>query len=246
MTAIDLSGHNALVTGAGVRLGRAFALGIAQCGANVVIHYHHSAEPAAETAELARRRGAKAALVQADLGDPDQVDSLIAKGEQAIGKIDLLVNSAAIFESATATETTLDIWERHLDVNLRAPVFLTRALAQALDGRPGAVVNLLDWRAMRPGVDYFAYTIAKSALAAATQAMARAYAPNVRVNGLALGAILPPSNGDGEPDDQIIRNVPQARWGTVDETVQALLFLLGGPEYITGEVLHLDGGRHLV
>lgn len=246
MASIDLSGRTALVTGAGVRLGRAFALGIAQAGANVAIHYNHSADPAERTADSVRDLGVEAVVVQADLAAADQVEQLLDRAAQSIGPVDLLVNSAAIFESATAHETTLDVWDRHLDINLRAPVFLTKKLALALDGKPGAAVNLLDWRALRPGTEHFAYTIAKAGLAAATQAMARAYAPNLRVNGLALGAILPPPGAGGEKDDRIIRSVPQGRWGTEEEAVQTLLFLLGGPDYITGEVLHLDGGRHLV
>ncbi|MGA9533376.1 MAG: SDR family oxidoreductase [Anaerolineales bacterium] len=246
MFSIDLSGHTALVTGAGVRLGRAFALGIAQAGGNVVIHYNHSADPAEQTADSVRELGVEAAVVQADLANADQVERLLPQAAQFLGTVDLLVNSAAIFESANAYETTQGVWQRHIDVNLRAPVFLTRSLALSLEGEPGSVVNLLDWRALRPGTEHFAYTIAKAGLAAATQAMARAYAPNLRVNGLALGAILPPPGAGDEKDDRIISSVPQQRWGTVEETVQAMLFLLAGPEYITGEVLHLDGGRHLV
>jgi NAD(P)-dependent dehydrogenase (short-subunit alcohol dehydrogenase family) len=246
MQAIDLTGRTALVTGAGVRLGRAFALGIARAGANVAIHYNQSAEQAEKTAESVQEQGVQATIVQGDLAIAEQAERLLARTAQSLGTVDLLVNSAAIFEPATAHETTLDVWQRHIDINLRAPVFLTRGLALALDGQPGAVVNLLDWRALRPGREHFAYSIAKAGLAAATQAMARAYAPNLRVNGLALGAILPPPGAGDERDDRIIQNVPQKRWGTVDEAVQALLFLLGGPQYITGELLHLDGGRHLV
>jgi NAD(P)-dependent dehydrogenase (short-subunit alcohol dehydrogenase family) len=244
MISVDLAGHTALVTGAGVRLGRAFALGLAGAGAGVVVHYHRSAEAAEATAHEARQAGAQAAVLQADLATMDSFDGLLAAAQEALGPVDLLVNNAAVFGRAGAAETTPEIWQRHIDLDLRAPVFLTNALASSLDDAPGAVVNLLDWRAFRPGKHHFAYTIAKSGLAAATRSLARAYAPTLRVNGLALGAILPPAEGD--VDESLIRHVPLGRWGSVQEAVDSLLFLLGGPGYITGEILHLDGGRHLV
>ncbi len=238
-----LQGHVALITGAGRRLGRAFALGLAECGADVIIHYGRSAEAAAETAAAARALGVRAITLQADLARPEQVRSLLPRASQALAEVDLLVNSASIFEPLDAMGTTLDAWQRHLDVNLTAPFSLSQALAGRLGESAGAIVNLLDWRALRPGPDHFPYTISKAALAAMTRALAVAFAPNIRVNGLALGAILPPA--DGGDAEKALRGVPAARWGTVEETVQALLFLLAGPSYITGTILHLDGGRHL-
>lgn len=241
-----LQGRKALVTGAGVRLGRAFALGLAAAGCDVVVHYNSSAEPAEETAAKASETGTKAVTLQADLTDLDQTQGLMGQAWAALGGIDILINNASIFDPETVHQTTPAIWQRNLDVNLRAGVLLSQALFDHLKGEEGDAINLLDWRAARPGVDHFAYTIAKAGLAAATRSLARAYAPNLRVNGLALGAILPPPEADGERDDAIIKNVPADRWGRVDETVNALLFLVGGPRYITGEILHLDGGRHLV
>jgi pteridine reductase len=105
------------------------------------------------------------------------------------------------------------------------------------------MITMLDWRALRPGADHFPYTITKAALAAMTRSMADALAPRITVNGLALGAILPPA--DGSPTDWVDTEVPARRWATLDELAQAFLFLLDGPAYITGEILHLDGGRHL-
>ncbi len=237
----SLEGRVALVTGAGVRLGRAFALGLARAGCDVLLHYHSSAEAAEETAAQAAGHGVRTATVRADLAELAQVRQLLARSAEALGEVELLVNSAAIFEPGGPDELDGPSWERHQHINLRAPVFLTHELAAR---RGSAVVNLLDWRALRPGPDHFAYTVAKSGLAAATRAMAQAFAPGMRVNGLALGAILPPPSAE-EKEPEPIRHVPMDRWGKVEEVVQALLFLLGGPEYITGEILHLDGGRHL-
>ena len=106
------------------------------------------------------------------------------------------------------------------------------------------IVNILDWRALRPGVEHFPYTISKSALVAMTQSLAISLAPRIMVNGLALGAVLPPLDQPKQPD--LIKNVPLKRWATLEELGEALLFLLTGPEYITGEIIHIDGGRHLI
>ena len=128
-------------------------------------------------------------------------------------------------------------------INLTAPFLLSQAFAkQASDG--ARIVNILDWRALRPGADHFPYTISKSALAAMTKSLAVALAPNITVNGLALGAILSLAGGNVNPE--ITKSIPAKRWGKANEVEDALLFLLIGPAYITGEIIHVDGGRHLV
>ena len=238
----DVAGHTAIVTGAGRRLGRAFALALAENGANVVVHYGRSAEQAEEVVRGLHVHGVQAAAVQADLADPKEAAELVSRAEEAIGKIDFLVNNAAIFGPVGALDASIEDWQSHLDVNLTAPYLIAQRFASARHGAPGSIVNLLDWRAMRPGADHFPYTISKAALAALTRGLAVSLAPAIRVNGLALGAILPPSDG-GTVDP--LQGVPSGRWGTVEEAAEALLFLLAGPEYVTGEILHVDGGRHL-
>jgi NAD(P)-dependent dehydrogenase (short-subunit alcohol dehydrogenase family) len=157
--------------------------------------------------------------------------------------IHYLINNAAIFESHSFASTSLEAWDRHIALNLTAPFLLSQAFAkQAKDGT--RIINILDWRALRPGADHFPYTISKSALAAMTKSMAAALAPQVIVNGLALGAILPPSDGNAPSD--ITEHIPMKRWAEKNEAEQALLFLLTSPEYITGEIIHVDGGRHLI
>ncbi len=239
---IDASGHSAIVTGAGRRLGKAFAEALADHGANVVVHYGRSAEEAKEVVDGLLSRGVQAAAVQADLANPEEAVNLVDRAEQAIGEIDLLVNNAAIFGPIKAEDASIEDWQLHLNVNLTAPFLIAQQFAISREGRPGSIVNLLDWRAMRPGADHFPYTISKAALAALTRGLAVSFAPGIRVNGLALGAILPPSDGGtGDP----LEGVPSGRWGTIEEAIDALLFLLIGPEYVTGEILHVDGGRHL-
>jgi len=124
------------------------------------------------------------------------------------------------------------------------PFLLSQSFASSIGKQKARIINILDWRALRPGYDHFPYTISKSALAALTQTLALSLAPNVQVNGIALGAILPPV--DGAEEKGIISKVPAGRWARKAELSDAYLFLLQGPEYITGEIIHLDGGRHLV
>ncbi len=242
----DFQGRKALVTGSAKRLGRAFTEALAARGAQVIVHYRSSSEEAESLVEQLASQGARAVPLKADLGRPEQALTLVEQAVEALGGLDILVNSASIFEPLTLMETDLAAWERNLTVNLTAPFLLSQAFARQLDGGEGAIVNMLDWRALRPGDDHLPYTIAKAGLAALTRSLAQALAPNIRVNGLALGAILPPSGAGAQKDDTIIQDVPAGRWGSVEETVEALLFLLGGPAYVTGEILHLDGGRHLV
>jgi NAD(P)-dependent dehydrogenase (short-subunit alcohol dehydrogenase family) len=159
------------------------------------------------------------------------------------GSLFAIVNNAAIFESLTWQDTTLEEWDHHLMVNLTAPFLLSQAFARLLPpDRKGRIVNLLDWRALRPASDHLPYTISKSALGALTASLAVALAPRLTVNGLALGAILPPSGG--ETPVNILKNIPAGRWADLTEVGQALVFL-DGPE-IPGEIIRIDGGRHLI
>ena len=237
-----LSGKTILITGAARRLGRMFALACAHAGADVVIHHSHSEAEAKTVKQEINRLGRQAWIFQADFNDPSEAGSLIRLINEST-PLHGLVNSAAIFAPLSLETTSLQDWQQHLQINLTAPFLLSQAFAK--QAQPGArIVNILDWRALRPGADHFPYTISKSALAALTRSLAVALAPDITVNGLALGAILPPSDGKKAPD--ILKNIPLRRWANENEVEQALLFLLTGTPYITGEIIHVDGGRHLV
>jgi NAD(P)-dependent dehydrogenase (short-subunit alcohol dehydrogenase family) len=241
---MSLDNKLVLITGAALRVGRHLALSVARAGGDVVIHYGCSRAQAESLADEIMRLGRKADLLQADLGDPAQVRSLVPKASE-FGSVYALVNNAAIFGSLSWQDITIEDWNRHLMVNLTAPFLLSQSFARLLPSdRKGRIVNLLDWRALRPSADHIPYTISKSALAALTHSLAVAMAPQISVNGLALGAVLPPSEGEAPPN--ILKNVPAGRWADLDEVGQTLLFLLDGPEYITGEIIHVDGGRHLI
>lgn len=240
----DLKGRTVLITGAARRIGRIFALSVAQAGGNLILHHGHSPVEAENLQNEITRLGVEAHILQANLEDRRQAADLVARAAE-FGALFSLVNSAAIFEPLSLVNTDLDAWERHIAINLTAPFLLSQAFARqvASDGE-GRIINILDWRALRPTADHLPYTVSKAALAALTKSLAAALAPRISVNGLALGAILPPS--DKKPTDEIISQVPAGRWGRTGELTQALLFLLTGPAYITGEIIHLDGGRHLV
>lgn len=238
----SLNGKTVLVTGAARRVGRIFALACAHAGADVVIHHAHSDQEAEAVAAEITGLGQKTWVFKADLGDSSQAESLIPLINQSTS-LHALVNNAAIFESLTLQTTSREDWHRHLQLNLTAPFLLSQAFAkQASEG--ARIINILDWRALRPGADHFPYTISKAALASMTKSLAVALSPRITVNGLALGAILPPS--DAKAGRAIIENVPLKRWAHKKEVEDALVFLLTCPSYITGEIIHLDGGRHLL
>ena len=237
-----LKNKTVLITGAARRLGRRFAFACAQAGANIIIHHAHSESDAETLRDEINRLGQQAWIFQTDLNDSSQTRNLIPFINRST-PIHHLINSAAIFESLSFDSTSLDDWNNHLNINLTAPFLLSQAFAAQAD-EGSRIINILDWRALRPEADHFPYTISKSALAAMTKSMAVALAPKIIVNGLALGAILPPSDGNVNPE--ITKNIPMQRWAKENEVEQALLFLLTCPPYIIGEIIHVDGGRHLV
>lgn len=242
---MDLSGKNVLITGAAVRVGRAMAIAVAEAGANVVIHYGKSEGEAKKLKQEVQQLGREAHMVQADLEDVEECRSVITRAVE-FGPLYGLINSGAIFEDKNIGNTDAKSWQRHLDINLTAPFLLSQAFWKAAQktNAEGRIINILDWRALRPGPDHLPYTVSKAGLAALTHSLAAAMAPNITVNAIAFGAILPPA--DGGDTSGILKQIPAGRWASLDEVGKTLIFLLTGPAYITGEIIYLDGGRHLV
>jgi NAD(P)-dependent dehydrogenase (short-subunit alcohol dehydrogenase family) len=238
----DLIGKTVLITGAARRVGKIFALACAHAGADVIIHHGHSPTDAESVKVEIASIGRSAWVLTSDLSKPDEVSKLIKQANE-LSPLYALVNSASIFENLSFQDTKLEDWEKHFAINLTSPFLLSQAFAKHTTN--GRIVNILDWRALRPGADHFPYTITKSALAGMTKSLAVALAPNIIVNGLAMGAILPPADNPSK-SKKIIENVPAQRWAEAKEVEDALIFLLTCSTYITGEILHLDGGRHLV
>ena len=219
------------------------ALALSSAGFQVILHSGHSQNEAGELVAQINALGGNAKFISADFSDPQNSLEVFSKTFKDEQHLFALINNAAIFEPGSFIDTTYESWMTHFSVNLTMPFLISQAFAKKMRGNSGRIVNILDWRALRPGKDHFAYTITKAALASMTQAMAVALAPKITVNGLALGAILPPSDDGSE---KILHSIPLGRWAEIKEVTDTVLFLLTGPEYITGEIIHLDGGRHLI
>lgn len=237
-----LLGKSILITGAGNRIGKSLAIYLAEQGANIAIHYASDLEGAEETARLVEEKGRKAWIFQADFAYPENSISLINRVFEETS-IFGLIHNAAIFDPFKIQDITIDDWQRHLNINLTTPFFLSQVFAKKISSE-GRIITMLDWRALRPGKDHLPYTISKAGLAALTKSLAVALAPEIVVNGIALGAILPPVDG-GSPE-KAVSSLPISRWADLSEVHETVQFLLAGPKYITGEIIYLDGGRHLV
>lgn len=241
----NLDGMVALVTGGALRIGRALALALAGRGARVAIHYGNSAEAARKTVTAIQALGTEAAAFQADLRDHSLTEELVDRVAEHFGKVDLLVNSAAAFAPAGLADTTETLWDEQFAVNLKAPFFLARAFARHVGtNRPGQIVNIADWRALRPDPDFLAYSLTKAGIVAMTKGLAVALAPNIRVNAIAPGAILPPHDRDEAYLAEIGKRTPLKRHGSPDEVAAALLYLVTAG-FVTGQVIFVDGGEHL-
>jgi len=242
---MEIEGKVAIVTGGAVRLGRALALALAEQGARLVIHYGSSAGPAQETVRQIQAVGRNALAVQADLRRPGQVGGILNDAVSHFGQVDVLVNNAAIFEPGGWSDTTEENWDRHFAINLKAPFFLSQAFASHVgQERAGHIVNIADWRGARPGTDHVAYTLTKAALIAMTKSMAQALAPNIQVNAIAPGLILPPPGQNRTYLEGQAREIPAQRAGSPEEIARALVFLVRS-DFVTGELIFVTGGQHL-
>ncbi len=246
---------NALVTGAGKRLGRAMALDLAQRGTNVAVHYASSRDGADETVAQIRALGRTAVALQADLLEEEATSALVGRASEALGgPLDVLINNASIFEYDTLESATRDSWDRHIGSNLRAPFVLIQKFAeQAPDpvaddqGEPRAqacVINMLDQRVRNLSPEFMTYTLAKTGLWTLTQTAAQALAPRIRVNGIGPGPTL---RGERQSQDHFDRQRAATvlrRGSNPDDIVGAMRYFLDAPG-VTGQLLCTDGGQHL-
>jgi NAD(P)-dependent dehydrogenase (short-subunit alcohol dehydrogenase family) len=235
----------ALVTGAARRIGRAIALDLAAHGWCVAVHYRSSSEEALRTVETIRAAGGTATAISADLADVKQVRALIGRCAEELGPPTCLINNASEFLLDTIASLTPADWDTHLDINLKAPVFLSQALYLALpEGAEGNVINICDQRVWRPTPQFFSYTISKAGLWTATQTLAQAMAPRVRVNAIGPGPVLrsihqTEQDFATEAAATILRRGPR-----LAEIAAAVRFILATPS-MTGQMIALDGGQHL-
>jgi NAD(P)-dependent dehydrogenase (short-subunit alcohol dehydrogenase family) len=241
----DKDPGTALVTGAGRRLGRAVALDLARAGWRVGVHCRTSGAEALDLVAEIERAGGLAVPLVADLEQTDSLAPLIEAGAERLGPATLLVNNAARFEWDSIATLDEASWDAHLDVNLRAPVFLAQAFAEALpQDRKGHIINLLDQKVFRLNPDFFSYTVSKSGLLAATTMLAQALAPRIRVNAIAPGPVLPSTAQSADAFDAECRATLLGRCVAVEEILGAVRFLIATPS-VTGETIVLDSGQHL-
>jgi pteridine reductase len=239
----NFTGQVALVTGGARRLGAAIVRHLHARGTRVVVHYGRSSTEAdALVGEIDARRDGHAVAVQADLSSPEAPGRLLDFVQERFGRLDILVNNAAVFNPTPLGKLTPGDWDRTLAVNLTTPVFLTQALAPLLAANRGVVINVTDAYLVRPRVKFAAYVAAKAGLAALTQALASELAPEVRVNAVAPGALLWP---DPEPPqavkDEVLARIPLGRLGTPADLARAVAYL-AEEDYLTGVTIPVDGG----
>ena len=240
---MDLRGRVALVTGAGRRVGRALAVALGTEGMTVAVHYHASDAGARETARMIERAGGKASLVAADLTG-DTAARLIDDVVRQHNGLDVLVNSSAVMERTPLGEVTAAQWDAMMALNLRAPFLLAQAAAPHLTRARGAIVNIADLAAFETWPAYIPHGISKSGVVYMTRALARTLAPDVRVNGIAPGAVLLPDQWNEDDAAKLRESTPLRRLGSPDDVVGAMLYLLRA-DYVTGEIIIVDGGRHV-
>ena len=245
------SPHNkvALITGAARRIGACLAQTLHQQGFRIVIHYGHSGEQAQTlSASLNATRADSSVCLQADLNDGEQVTRLAEQALAAFGQLDVLINNASSFYPTAIGSGTFEQWDDLFSSNAKAPFFLSQALAPALKTSHGCIVNIADIHAERPLAEHTIYCMAKATNVMLTKSLAKELAPEVRVNGLAPGAILWPEQAAAlgeEQKDNILNKIPLARPGHPDNIANAVSFLIQSNNYITGQILAIDGGRSL-
>jgi len=234
-----------LITGAAIRIGRALALDFAQKGWHVAIHYRSSKQEALELVAQINDQNGTAYALQADLRDQTAPAQLIKDCVEAIGPLTCLINNASLFEHDDISTLNEDGFQRHMQVNLRAPVFLAQAFTANLpDGEGGVIINILDQRVWKLTPDYFSYTLSKSALWTATQTLAQGLAPNVRVNAIGPGPTLANERQSKEAFEQQQKSTILQRGADPSEICAAIRFILDAPS-MTGQMIALDGGQHL-
>jgi len=233
----------ALVTGAGKRIGRAVALRLGREGADVVVHYHRSEGEARGVVGEIERMGRKAVAMSADLCDVSQIRQLVKEVEERFGRLDILVNSAANFLHAQFEDVSEKLWDEALDANLKAPFFLTQAAAPMLRKSGGLVINFADIGGILPWTGYIPHCASKAGVMMLTKCLAKALAPEVRVNAIAPGTITMPGD-PSEVEVDFVKRAPLRRTGTTEEVADAVMFLVGA-KFMTGQTLVLDGGRTL-
>ena len=239
---MDLKGKTALVTGGAHRVGKAITLALAKEGANVVINYRSSDKKAVETAQEASAMGVETLVVQADISKLDQVKEMVRQTKERFGSVDVFVNSASPFIQTPLLTSDYTQWHKVVDIIIHGSFYCANEIAPLMLEGGGAMIFIVDLSALEPWPNFAAHSISKAAMLALSRQLALELAPNVRVNAIAPGPVLPP------PDysEQKIRRTAQKtllnRWGTAEDVAQTVVFLAKS-DYITGDLIAVDGGE---
>jgi pteridine reductase len=240
-----LTGKAVLVTGAARRVGAAVVRALHAAGANVIVHFRSSAEPAAELArELNEARADSARLAECDLLDIEQLPGLVGAATEAFGRLDILINNASTFYPTPLGDITEIDWNDLIGTNLKAPLFLSQAAAAALRINDGLILNIADIHGLRPLGRHPVYSVAKAGLIMLTKSLARELGPRVRVNAIAPGPVMWPEDGmDTHLKEAIVDKTALKRPGSTDDVARVALFFATEAPYVTGQILAVDGGR---
>lgn len=240
---MKLDGHVALVTGAGHRVGRALAVALGAERMSVAVHFNRSGGEADETVRLITHAGGKAHSFGFNLIDADAPERLVSAVVKEFGKLDVLINSAAVMRRHAFGSITVKDWDETMSLNLRAPFFIAQSAARVMsDG--GAIVNISDLAAFETWPSYIPHSISKNGIVKMTEGLARVLAPSIRVNAIAPGAVLLPDDWGEKTGERLSDTTPLRRLGDPQDVVDAMLYLLRA-EYVTGETIVVDGGRRI-
>lgn len=242
---MELRGKTVLITGAARRVGAAIVRRLAAAGCDIALHCHRSQNAAEETASVCRAAGVRVAVFCADLRDSVQVEELVPRTLERFGRLDVLINNAAIFSRGALTDTSLTQWEEVLRVNLTAPFLLSRTAATALRSAGGRIVNLCDICTARPWPAFLAYCVSKAGLEALTRGLAREFAPQINVVGIAPGVADWPDELDQNTRAALTAKIPLRRAGRPEDIAEAVHFVLRDGDYISGAIIPIDGGRSI-
>jgi 3-oxoacyl-[acyl-carrier protein] reductase/pteridine reductase len=246
MTAYDLGGKSALVTGGARRIGRAIALAFAGCGADVAITYRSSKAEADQTSAAIAALGVRSMAIECDVRSEAAIRGAVQSAAGRFGKLDLLVNNAAIFLNTPFGQVTVDEWNAVFETNTRGPFLFAREALPYLRAAHGRIVNLGSLGGLRAWPDHAHYCSSKAALHMLTQTMARAFAPEISVNCVAPGSIDAGGNDTSERAMRFAEKTPMKRNGAAEDIAEAVLFFAAGPNFVTGQILAVDGGLGLV
>jgi pteridine reductase len=242
---MDLKNKVALVTGAGRRIGRAIALELAARSASIAVHYRNSRAEAEAVVTKVAANGGKAQAFRANLERVAEIERMVAEVLDAFGRIDILVNSASVFARTSLETLTERDWDANLDTNLKAPFFLSKFAGAAMRRQgAGKIINLGDWAGIRPYKDYLPYSVSKSGMIGLTKALAKELAPEVQVNCIALGMVMPPEKYTKDEVDRLVARTLTKKLGTLEDVTRAVIFFCE-TDFATGSVLTLEGGRLL-